>query len=32
MVAADGLAVVPGDTTIEPGDPVDVILLRALYD
>ena len=29
MVAADGLAVVPGDTTIEVGDPVDVILLRS---
>ena len=28
MVAADGLAVVPGDTTIEPGQPVTVILLR----
>ncbi|MGH7401300.1 MAG: molybdopterin molybdotransferase MoeA [Candidatus Rokuibacteriota bacterium] len=28
MVAADGLAVVPGDTTIQPGDPVNVILLR----
>ena len=28
MVAADGLAVVPGDTTIEPGQPVKVILLR----
>ena len=28
MVAADGLAVVPGDTTIEPGQPVQVILLR----
>jgi molybdopterin molybdotransferase len=30
MVAADGLAVVPGDTTIQPGEPVEVILLRAL--
>lgn len=29
MVAADGLAVVPGDTTIEPEEPVTVILLRA---
>lgn len=29
MVAADGLAVVPGDTTIEPGHQVKVILLRA---
>jgi molybdopterin molybdotransferase len=29
MVAADGLAVVAGDTTIEPGAPVRVILLRA---
>lgn len=28
MVAADGLAVVPGDTTIASGDPVDVIVLR----
>ena len=28
MVAADGLAVLPGDTTIEPGEPVDVVLLR----
>jgi len=28
MVAADGLAVVPGDTTIEPGQPVTVLLLR----
>jgi molybdopterin molybdotransferase len=28
MVAADGLAVVPGATTIEPGQPVKVILLR----
>jgi molybdopterin molybdotransferase len=28
MVRADGLAVVPGDTTIEPGEPVDVIALR----
>ena len=30
MVAADGLAVVPGDTTIAAGDPVDVILLRSI--
>jgi len=29
MVAADGLAVVPGDTTIECGAPVKVIVLRA---
>ena len=28
MVAADGLAVIPGDTTIASGDPVDVIVLR----
>jgi molybdopterin molybdotransferase len=28
MVAADGLAMVPGRTTIAPGDPVQVILLR----
>ena len=28
MVAADGLAVVAGDTTVAAGDPVDVILLR----
>ena len=28
MVAADGLAVVPGDTTIEAGNSVPVILLR----
>lgn len=28
MVAADGLAVVPPDTTIEPGDEVEVLLLR----
>jgi len=28
MVAADGLAVVPGDTTIAAGEPVEVILLR----
>jgi molybdopterin molybdotransferase len=28
MVAADGLAVVPGDTTIQTGAPVSVILLR----
>jgi molybdopterin molybdotransferase len=30
MVAADGLAVVPGDTTIPPGVEVRVIVLRAL--
>ncbi len=30
MVAADGLAVVPGDTTVEPGGPVEVILLRTV--
>jgi molybdopterin molybdotransferase len=29
MVAADGLAVVPGDTTIPPGGEVRVIVLRA---
>jgi molybdopterin molybdotransferase len=28
MVAADGLAVVPGRTTIPPGDPVQVLVLR----
>jgi molybdopterin molybdotransferase len=28
MVAADGLAVVPGNTTLEPGAPVTVMLLR----
>ena len=28
MVAADGLAIVPGDTTIAPGEPVEVMLLR----
>jgi molybdopterin molybdotransferase len=28
MVLADGLAIVPPDTTIEPGDPVDVMVLR----
>jgi len=28
MVAADGLAVVPGDTTIASGQPVEVIVLR----
>ena len=28
MVAADGLAVVPGDTTIQPGEEVKVIVLR----
>jgi len=30
MVAADGLAVVPGNTTIEPGQPTAVIVLRPL--
>jgi molybdopterin molybdotransferase len=30
MVAADGLAVVPSDTTIATGEPVPVILLRSL--
>ncbi len=30
MVAADGLAVVPGNTTIGPGGEVEVILLRAV--
>jgi molybdopterin molybdotransferase len=30
MVAADGLAVVPGDTTVEPGEEVTVIVLRAV--
>ncbi len=30
MVLADGLAVVPGDTVIEKGDDVDVILLKPL--
>jgi molybdopterin molybdotransferase len=30
MTLADGLAVVPGNTTIAAGDPVDVILLRPL--
>jgi molybdopterin molybdotransferase len=30
MVAADGLAVIAGDTMIEKGDRVDVILLRDL--
>jgi molybdopterin molybdotransferase len=30
MTLADGLAVVPPDTTLEAGDPVDVILLRGL--
>lgn len=30
MVAADGLAAVPGDTTIPPGGEVRVIVLRAL--
>jgi molybdopterin molybdotransferase len=28
MVAADGLAIVPGQTTIAPGEPVKVIVLR----
>lgn len=28
MVLADGLAVVPGDTTVAKGEPVEVILLR----
>jgi molybdopterin biosynthesis enzyme len=28
MVAADGLAVLPGDTTVEAGSMVPVILLR----
>jgi molybdopterin molybdotransferase len=28
MVSADGLAVVPGETTIQPGEPVKVIVLR----
>jgi molybdopterin molybdotransferase len=28
MVAADGLAVVPGETTVQPGEPVKVIVLR----
>jgi molybdopterin molybdotransferase len=28
MVTADGLAVVPGDTTIQPGEQVQVIVLR----
>ncbi len=32
MVLADGLAVVPGDTVIKAGDPVDVILMRDLAD
>jgi molybdopterin molybdotransferase len=30
MVAADGLAVVPPDTTVEPGKDVEVIVLREL--
>ena len=30
MVAADGLAVIPGDTTVAPGQNVDVIVLREL--
>jgi molybdopterin biosynthesis enzyme len=28
MVAADGLAIVPGDTTVEAGATVPVMLLR----
>jgi hypothetical protein len=32
MVLADGLAVVPGDTVVRAGDPVDVIVLRDLAD
>ena len=32
MVLADGLAVVPGDTVVVPGEPVDVIVLRDLAD
>jgi molybdopterin molybdotransferase len=32
MVLADGLAVVPGDTVVQAGDPVDVIVLRDLSD
>jgi len=32
MVLADGLAVVPGDTVIKTGDPVDVIVMRDLAD
>lgn len=31
MVLADGLAVVPGDTVIAKGEPVEVILLRPVY-
>ena len=30
MVLADGLAVVPGDTVVDTGEPVDVIVLREL--
>ena len=30
MVAADGLAVIPPDTTVATGDTVDVIVLREL--
>src|SRR5207244_133122 len=30
MVLADGLAVVPGDTVVQTGEPVDVIVLRDL--
>jgi molybdopterin biosynthesis enzyme len=28
MVTADGLAIVPGQTTIQPGEQVKVIVLR----
>jgi molybdopterin molybdotransferase len=30
MVLADGLAVVPGDTVVEKGDPVEVMILKPL--
>jgi molybdopterin molybdotransferase len=30
MVAADGLAVIPPDTTVAPGEPVEVVVLREL--
>src|SRR6266850_2094949 len=30
MVAADGLAVIPPDTTVAPGEPVDVMVLHEL--
>jgi hypothetical protein len=30
MTLADGLAVVAPDTTVDPGEPVEVIVLRAL--